>query len=35
VTVQPSGEAVSEAQKVALVKLRDEWIALHNAIKAR
>lgn len=33
VTVQPSGEVVTEAQKVALTQLRDEWIALHNAIK--
>jgi hypothetical protein len=33
VTVQPSGEVVTEAQKVALIQLRDEWIALHNAIR--
>lgn len=33
VTIQPSGDVVSESQKVALIKLRDEWIALHNAIK--
>lgn len=35
VTIQPPAEALSEAQKVELVNLRNEWVALHNAIKQR
>ncbi|BBL70372.1 hypothetical protein [Methylogaea oryzae] len=35
VVVTPAGDVITEAQKVALRQLRDEWIDLHNAIKKR
>lgn len=35
VSVVPGGDVISEAQKVDLVNLRNEWIALHNAVKQK
>lgn len=35
VTVKPGNGVITEEQKVALTALLHEWIALHNAIKAR
>ena len=33
--VQPTGDHISQAQAVELHALKDEWVALHNAIKKK
>lgn len=35
VVVMPPGAVISKAQKAALVGLRNDWVALHNTVKAR
>lgn len=35
VTVTPGDGVISEEQKVALTRLRDEWILLHNSIRKK